>query len=170
MRPMLMSAVCVCIAGCAQGGPGSGGGSAPAPSDSSFAALQARGASAAGMGVDQYTSVHRFDDLPDGGRIELQRGVEDAAGVEQIRSHLRHITSAFSQGDFQIPGFVHDRAEVPGTRIMAAKRSAIRYEYRDLPRGGEVRIRSTDAEAVEAIHQFLAFQREDHHAAGHAHH
>lgn len=97
-------------------------------SDSAYTMLQQRGASPAAMGVDQYTSVHRFDDLSDGGRIELQRQVEDSAGVEQIRSHLRHIAQAFSQGDFQIPGFVHDRAPVPGTEVMSAKRAGIRYE------------------------------------------
>src|ERR1051325_8166932 len=57
--------------------------------DSAFAAVQARGADPQAMGVDQYTSVHRFDTLPDGGRIELQRNVDDSAGVAQIRRHLR---------------------------------------------------------------------------------
>ena len=49
---------------------------------------------------------------------------------------------------------------------MAARRAAIRYEYRDLPRGGEVRIVTADAEAVRAIHAFMAFQRGDHRAGG----
>jgi hypothetical protein len=92
------------------------------------------------MGVDQYTSAHRFDDLPDGGRIELQRTVDDPAGVQ------------------------------PGTKVMAEKRALIRYSYADLPRGGEVRLRSSDPEAISAIHAFLAFQRGDHHAAGHSLH
>ncbi len=48
----------------------------PADSDSGFAALQARGKVV--MGVDQYASVHRFDALPDGGRIELRRPGETA--------------------------------------------------------------------------------------------
>src|SRR4051812_36567910 len=39
--------------------------------DSSFSAMQQRGKIA--MGVDQYTSIHKFDDLVNGGRIELQR-------------------------------------------------------------------------------------------------
>jgi TusA-related sulfurtransferase len=37
-----------------------------------------------------------------------------------------------------------------------------------LPRGAAVRLWSTDTAAVRAIHEFLAFQRHDHHAgAGH---
>ena len=40
-----------------------------------FEALQTRGQTA--MGVNQYTSTHKFDALADGGRIELQRDTND---------------------------------------------------------------------------------------------
>jgi hypothetical protein len=129
--------------------------------DSSFAALQARGHEA--MGVDQYTSQHRFEPLPDGGRIELQRATGDTAGVAIIRAHMRDIAGRFSQGDFSIPGFVHAQ-EVPGTRVMAEKKSVITYGAHDLAGGAEVRIRTADPDAVAAIHEFLAFQRGDHRA------
>src|SRR5687767_10003309 len=79
--------------------------------DSAFAALQERGEQA--MGVDQYTSTHIFDALPDGGRIELQRDVDDSAGVATIRQHLAHIAKAFGAGDFSTPAFVHLQ-DVPG--------------------------------------------------------
>lgn len=134
-----------------------------ASADTGFAALQARGQ--AHMGVDQYTSTHRFDALPDGGRIELQRDAEDPEGVATIRAHLRQIADAFARGDFGTPAAVHAR-EVPGTTVMAARRAAIRYAYRDLPRGGEVRITTADPEALAAIHAFMAFQRDDHRAGG----
>lgn len=136
---------------------------APTAQDSTFAALQARGREA--MGVDQYTSTHRFDALPDGGRIELQRDTDDPDGVATIRAHLRSIAEAFARGDFGTPAFVHDQP-VPGTDVMAARCAAIRYEYRDLPRGGEVRIITTDEAAIAAIHAFMAYQRGDHRAGG----
>lgn len=135
------------------------------PTDSAFAALQSRGAAA--MGVDQYTSAHVFESLPDGGRIVLQREVEDSAGVVVIRAHLADIATRFAQGDFTLPGFVHDGA-VPGTTVMTARRATIRYVAETLPRGGQVRIWTTDPAALAAVHQFLAFQRQDHRAAGHA--
>jgi hypothetical protein len=134
-----------------------------ASSDSAFAGVQKRGETA--MGVDQYTSTHKFDASPDGGRIELQRDVDDTAGVSTIRAHLNGIAQAFRSGDFTTPAFVHMQ-EVPGTRVMAAKRGAITYTYRDLPRGGELRIVTKDPEAVVAIHEFMAFQRQDHRAGG----
>lgn len=136
--------------------------SAPdAGEDSSFAALQTRGHEA--MGVDQYTSAHQFEPLPDGGRIELVRDTTDSAGIATIRAHMRDIAGRFAQGDFTIPGFVHAQ-EVPGTRVMTERRGRIGYEARDLPGGAEVRIQTTDPDAVAAVHDFLAFQRGDHRA------
>ncbi len=133
--------------------------------DSAFAAMQARGELV--MGVNQYTSGHVFEDLPDGGRIVLERDTgSDTAGVAQIRQHMRDIVAAFDAGDFTKPFQVHAGA-VPGTSVMAARRSTIAYQEIDRPRGGEVRIRTTDSGAVAAVHEFLAFQRRAHHALGH---
>jgi hypothetical protein len=130
-----------------------------------FAGVQARGAVA--MGVNQYTSRHVFEPLADGGRIALQRDAADSEGTAQIRRHMHRIAARFAAGDFTLPGFVHARA-VPGTEIMAAKRSAIAYAVDTLPRGAALRIRSADSAAVRAIHEFFAFQRHDHHAGAHA--
>jgi hypothetical protein len=138
-----------------------------APDDSAFAALQERGAAADAMGVDQYASAHRFDETPDGGRIELQDTAGDDAAVDRIRAHMQQIAGAFAAGDFRIPGFVHAMDEVPGTRTMAERAAAIRYEYAPLARGGEVRMATADPAALRAIHEFLAFQRLDHRAGGH---
>ena len=131
--------------------------------DSAFRAMQERGKLA--MGVDQYTSTHHFDALANGGRIELQRDVSDSVGVARIREHMREIARAFQAGDFSTPTMVHLR-EVPGARIMAAKRAVISYDPRDLPRGAELRITTSDDEARRAIHEFMAFQRGEHHAGG----
>jgi hypothetical protein len=133
-------------------------------SDSAFAALQARGKMA--MGVDQYRSTHRFDVLPDGGRIALEMKNDDSLSIAQIRAHLKLIQHAFEAGDFSTPEFVHMRA-MPGTDVMARRKDLIRYSYADLPRGGEVRIRTSDPASLEAIRQFMGAQRGDHKAQGH---
>ncbi len=127
--------------------------------------MQSRGETV--MGVDQYTSAHVFEDLPDGGRIVLDRDTEsDTSGIARVREHMHAIAAAFAAGDFARPFQVHATA-VPGTSLMAARRSAISYQEVDRPRGAEVRIRTSDATAVAAVHQFLAFQRGAHHASGH---
>jgi hypothetical protein len=130
--------------------------------DTAFASLQARGARA--MGVDQYSSTHLFTPLPDGGRIQLQRDAADPAGARTIRGHMGDIATRFAAGDFAIPGFVHATSEVPGTRVMRARRATISYTVESLPRGAALRIRSSDSAAVRAIHDFLAFQRGEHRA------
>ncbi|HXY69226.1 MAG TPA: hypothetical protein VEH62_07225 [Gemmatimonadales bacterium] len=137
---------------------------AAADSDTAWAAMQARGANV--MGVDQYTSRHVFEPLADGGRIELQRAVDDSVGAAQIRRHLHEIADAFARGDFTAPALVHLQ-EVPGTGTMAARRALIRYDVADLPRGGELRITTTDPDALAAVHAFLAFQRREHRAPAH---
>lgn len=135
--------------------------------DTSFAAMQSRGKEA--MGVDQYTSAHVFESLPDGGRIVLQREADDSAGTRAIREHMATIAAAFAAGRFDIPGFVHAQA-VPGTAVMATLRDRIAYAADTLPRGGQVRIRTADPAALRAVHEFLAFQRTAHHAPGHEQH
>ncbi|HEV2750717.1 MAG TPA: hypothetical protein VGV12_09375 [Gemmatimonadales bacterium] len=133
--------------------------------DTAFAAIQSRGARV--MGVDQYTSAHVFDDLPDGGRVVLDRDDgADSNGIAAIRQHMRDIAAAFRAGDFAKPFQVHAQV-VPGTAIMAAHRTTITYDAVDRPRGAEVRIRTGDPVAVAAVHEFLAFQRSAHGAAGH---
>jgi hypothetical protein len=126
--------------------------------------MQSRGKVA--MGVDQYTSFHRFEPAADGGRIVLVRDSTDTSGVRTIRDHLKGIAQAFTAGDFRTPGFVHAQ-DVPGTRTMTAKRSAIRYVFHPLPGGGEVRIVSRDSAAVAAVHEFLMFQRHEHRTGEH---
>ena len=160
MRRLIIS--CLLVAACRTGDARPG---TPA-ADTTFAQLQARGKVA--MGVDQYTSAHQFDDLPNGGRIELQRDSTDSAGVRTIREHLQHITRAFAAGDFSLPGFVHADT-VPGTAVMAASRQLIDYSFRPLPGGGEVLLTSNDPATISAIHAFLAFQRHDHRAGGMTH-
>ena len=119
MRRSAMVSLMLALAACAPSAP-------PKPTmsagDSAFAGVQARGGVA--MGVNQYTSRHVFEPLPDGGRIALQRDVADGEGAAQIRRHMREIAGRFAAGDFTLPGFVHARV-VPGTEIMAARRAAI---------------------------------------------
>jgi len=152
----------VFVSGCGQE-PGAADGSTASDEETGFAELQARGAE--GMGVDQYASTHLFDALDDGGRIELQYHHDDPDAIETIRNHLREIEVAFSAGDFSTPAFVHAR-EVPGTDVMAARRNHIAYSFEELERGGALRIVTTDPQALAAIREFMAFQRDDHRAGG----
>ena len=159
MRIDFATALCIASVACAKGK------TSAAANDSAFAALQQRGETA--MRVDQYTSQHVFEPLPDGGRIVLQRKEKDPGGEQTIRAHMRTIAAAFSRGDFALPGFVHAMTDVPGTATMKRLHDEVTYTPRDIAGGGEVRISTKNAEAIAAIHDFLAFQRMDHRAGMH---
>ena len=136
--------------------------SAPAASnDSAFRGVQSRGANV--MGVDQYTSQHVFASTADGGTITLVRLIDDTTGARQIREHFAEIAQQFGRGEFTAPFLVHDMT-VPGTVVMAERKALIQYSVREIPRGGELRIVTSDRAALAAIHEFLAFQRADHRA------
>lgn len=134
-----------------------------ATNDSAFRALQQRGKGT--MGVDQYAARHRFEDLPDGGRIELQMREADSAGIAAIRAHLRQTAQQFTDGVFTASDATHAMV-VPGTAVMAARKGKVQYLYHELPQGGEVRITTTDVEALAAVREFLEFQRSDHRTGG----
>ncbi len=141
---------------------------AETPADTAFAAVQERGAAV--MGVDQYAAKHVFESLPDGGRVVLDWPTSsDSTEIAKIRVHMREVASDFTAGNFAKPFAVHAQV-VPGTGTMAARTSAIRYEAIYRPQGAEVRITTRDSVAVRAVHEFLAFQRSDHRAAGHEKH
>ena len=114
------------------------------------------------MGFSHETTAHHFILLPDGGMISVEAKCEhDGATRDQVRMHLAHISGLFASGDFDIPMFIHDRVP-PGVPVMKARRNAITYAYQETERGGQVRIRTTDADALQAVHEFLAFQIQDH--------
>jgi hypothetical protein len=67
----------------------------------------------------------------------------------------------FSANDFEIPMFIHNTIP-PGVPMMKQKRGEITYTYLPTQRGAMVRIVTHDSEALKAVHEFLAFQIEDH--------
>jgi hypothetical protein len=115
------------------------------------------------MGFPNDKTVHHFRLYSDGGAIEVTvNDTKDSQNMQAIRSHLTHIVTMFSNGEFSIPMFIHDVVP-PGVSVMKEKRTEISYGFEELPSGGRVRIRTTNPEALKAVHDFLRFQIEDHH-------
>jgi hypothetical protein len=114
------------------------------------------------MGFDQNKTTHHFLLKDDGGIIRVEANdPQDQESRDAIRGHLSHIAVLFSKGDFDIPMFVHDRMP-DGVPVMKELKDAITYKYEDMENGGMVNLRSQNADAVKAIHQFLRFQIQDH--------
>lgn len=124
-------------------------------------AMKDRGAMA--MGFDQDKTTHHFLLYENGGAIAIAANdPADTQNRDAIRSHLPHISMMFEQGNFDVPMLVHDSTNVPGTKVMSARRAKITYRYADTPAGGRVDIVTTDKEALSAVHEFLKYQITEH--------
>lgn len=124
------------------------------------AELKKRGTLA--MGFDQDKTAHHFRTSATGGSIEVEvTDPADSGSRDQVRSHLKEIAADFAKGDFAKPFQTH--AEVPpGVPSMERLKADIRYTYEETPYGGMVRISTSNPEALEAIHEFLAYQAREH--------
>jgi hypothetical protein len=125
------------------------------------ASVDQRGAKV--MGFDQTATTHHFLLFADGGAIDVSvKDPSDTKSLNAIRSHLPHVASMFGEGNFKAPMLVHDSTNVPGIRVMAARKATIRYQYVKTPAGGRVSIVTTDPDALASVHAFLRFQISDH--------
>jgi hypothetical protein len=114
------------------------------------------------MGFPHDKTTHHFRLLADGGAIEVT--VDDSnntQNVQAIRSHLAHIVTMFSNGDFSLPMFVHSQVP-PGVTEMKERRAEISYSFEELPAGGRVRISTKNHDVLNAVQDFLRFQIVDH--------
>jgi hypothetical protein len=114
------------------------------------------------MGFDHSKTTHHFTLTSDGGVIAVSADdAKDNESRDAIRGHLAHIAKMFAAGDFEAPMLIHDRVP-PGVPVMKAEKKGIGYAYRQTPAGAEIVISTKSARALDAIHVFLRFQREDH--------
>ena len=115
-----------------------------------------------GMGFSQTTTTHHFFVSSNGGVIQVEgNDPKNTATRDEIRTHLKHIAHAFSEGDFDIPTMVHDKVP-PGVVDMKRLSKEITYTFQETPSGGRVVMATSDPAAVAAIHKFLRFQIDEH--------
>ena len=114
------------------------------------------------MGFSQAKTTHHFRLLEDGGSIEVgANDPKDAVSKDQIRQHLEDIAGAFSEGEFEAPMEIHKQTP-PGAPVMRELKASIDYRFEPTQSGGQVRITTADKRALDAIHEFLRFQIEEH--------
>jgi hypothetical protein len=114
------------------------------------------------MGFSHMKATHHFRLTSGGGAIEIEaNGAQDKATRDEIRMHLAHIAQMFADGNFNAPLFIHDQTP-PGVPVMQRLRAEIRYEFEKMPRGGRLRVTTSNAEALAAIQDFFRFQIKEH--------
>ena len=116
----------------------------------------------AGMGFSHEKTTHHFVLLKDGGAIQVSvNDPKDDESRDQIRMHLSHIATMFSEGNFNTPMFIHDTTP-PGVPTMEKLHSEIHYHYQQTDTGGKIDIETANPKALEAVHEFLRFQIAEH--------
>lgn len=114
------------------------------------------------MGFSHEKTAHHFLLYPNGGEINVSANDPgDKASVDQIRMHLGHIAGMFAAGNFKAPMLIHD-TNPPGVPAMIRLKEAIKYDYFETEHGARIRLRTENAQAIDAIHAFLLFQIIDH--------
>jgi hypothetical protein len=114
------------------------------------------------MGFDHLKTTHHFLLASDGGAIQVEANdAKDTDSRDQIRGHLHHITMMFSEGNFQVPMLVHEKTP-PGSEVMKKLKGEITYTFKETDRGAVIQISTGNAEALQAIHEFLRFQIKEH--------
>jgi hypothetical protein len=114
------------------------------------------------MGFSHLRTTHHFQLTPSGGSIQVQTNdPNDTSSRDQIRMHLQHVARAFKEGDFSSPEITHSRVP-PGVPTLQRLKAEIAYTYAETDTGGRVLISAANPKALEAVHQFLRFQIDDH--------
>ena len=114
------------------------------------------------MGFSQQNTTHHFVLTFDGGIIDVRANdIKDTESRDQIRTHFRHIAQMFTAGDFIDPMLVH-ATNVPGTAAMKQHKDDLHWDLVETPRGAKLVVTADNKPALEALHDFLKFQIEDH--------
>jgi hypothetical protein len=115
------------------------------------------------MGFSHEKTTHHFELSYDGGAIDVgANDVNDTKSREQIRSHFRHIAQMFAEGNFNAPMLVHNREDVPGTAVMTRLKDQLHWTMSETPRGARLTVIADNQSGLDAVHQFLRFQIDDH--------
>ena len=114
------------------------------------------------MGFDHLKTSHHFLLKSDGGLIRIEANdAGDKESRDQIRAHLRHIAKMFSEGNFSAPMLIHAE-NPPGTAVMKQLKESIKYDFAENEQGAQIKISTSNAQALKAIYDFLRFQIKEH--------
>ena len=114
------------------------------------------------MGFSHEKTTHHFELHYDGGTIDVRANdVKDTGSRDQIRAHFHHIAQMFADGNFKAPMLVHSTT-VPGTETMSRLKDELHWDLQETRRGARLTVTADNKTALDAVHEFLRFQIQDH--------
>jgi hypothetical protein len=103
------------------------------------------------VGFSHDKTTHHFELTYDGGVIDVRANdVRDTESRDQIRSHFRHISQMFVQGNFNVPMLVHGTS-VPGTATMTRLKDQLHWQLLETPRGARQDYQTGDCPMVHGM-------------------
>lgn len=122
--------------------------------------MDRRGAKA--MGFDQAKALHHFYLLKNGGAVELSaKDPNDKETIAAIQQHLALQAKAFEKGNFEAPIETHGKPP-DGVPVLKKLRREITFEVVQMDAGAALRMFTINAQARQAIHDFMKFQIQEH--------
>ncbi|WP_225616177.1 aspartate carbamoyltransferase [Methylomonas albis] len=92
----------------------------------------------------------------------VAKSATDSMLIASIQTHLRKMIGQFRKGDFSTTERMHG-ANMPGLmQLKTAKSADIRFAYRDLENGGQIRYYSEYPQFVSALHEWFDAQARAH--------
>ncbi|MGY6274644.1 aspartate carbamoyltransferase [Methylomonas sp. MgM2] len=121
------------------------------------------------LGVDQRVpyvvdqAVEGFAKTANGGVMQIVAKADaDAEQIKLIQQYLRQTAAEYSQNDFSSTERFHG-SDMPGlARMKTAKQGEIKYEYKALPNGAQIRFSTVSPQLLRALHDWIAAQIEEH--------
>ncbi len=114
------------------------------------------------MPFDLEKTLHIFNKTDSGGIQQvIAKNTGDSGQIGLIRQHLAGIAAHFAQGDFSGPQRIHGN-DMPGVKELASAAGRVRFNYQDLPDGGQIDYVTDAPELIAAIHRYFDAQLSDH--------
>jgi predicted outer membrane protein len=118
------------------------------------------------MPFDLTQTLHDFQSVKEGGILTVTANdPKNEIQIQLIREHLQKEFQKFTQGNFSDPASLHGE-NMPGLSAMATGIKRIKINYAALLNGARLTFVTSDPALVNAIHQWFAAQRMDHHHHG----
>ncbi len=115
--------------------------------------------------VDQ--ALEGFAKTPDGGVMQIVvKPSGDETQIKPMQQYLRQTAKEYGKGDFSSTERFHG-TDMPGlAQMKSAKTGEIRYQYKALRNGGQIRFSTEYPQLLEALHAWIEAQIKEHGNAG----
>lgn len=107
-------------------------------------------------------ALETFSKTVHGGVLHVVTKSDNPEQVKLIQDYVRQLAEEFRKGDFSSTMRMHG-ADMPGLQqLKTAKTDDIRYEYKELSNGAQIHFSTEYPQFVQALHEWLEAQAQDH--------